>query len=77
MGLKKFLAEGLSVVGSKFDGKIRNMKDMTESSQKRHGYLGSDGFWTDKGWNRATSADLDAMAKANRANAKNKRNQGK
>lgn len=73
MGLNKFLKEGQSVVGSKFDGKVRNMKDMTESAQKRHGYLGSDGFWTDKGWNRATSADMEAMARASRANAKNKK----
>lgn len=67
MGLKDFLAAGLSVVGSKYDGKVRNMKDMSESAQKRHGYLGSDGFWTDKGWDRATSVDMDAMAKANLA----------
>ena len=73
MGLKEFLAAGLSVPGSKFDGKVRNMKDMAESAQKRHGYLGADGFWTDMGWNRATTADMDAMAKACLANAKSKK----
>lgn len=70
MGLKEFLAAGLSVPGSKFDGKVKNMKDMTESAQKRHGYLGTDGFWTDKGWNRATTADMDAMQKGIRASQK-------
>jgi len=67
VGLKKFLAAGLSVPGSKYDGKVKNMKDMSEAAQKRHGYLGPDGFWTTLGQNRATTVDLKELDKSLRA----------
>jgi hypothetical protein len=68
--LKALLDAGLSVIGTKYDKKP-GMADMSQAAQKRHGYVGADEFWTERGWNRATTADHDKMARSTRARAKN------
>lgn len=57
MGLRKFLSTGQSVIGSKYDGKIKPLGEIPESSQKRLGYTDESGYFTELGYNRLTSAD--------------------
>lgn len=60
MGLLSLLAAGLDVIGSEYDGQVKDLKDISEPAQKRLGYLDADGCRTEKGWSRMTSADMDA-----------------
>lgn len=77
MSLKKLLDAGLSVIGTRYD-KGPGMSEMSIGAQRRHGYLGNDDFWTDRGWNRANSKDQDMLEKSTRARAKVERlNAGK
>lgn len=69
MGLKDILNAGMSIVGTKYDGKVKPLGQMTETAQKRQGYLGADGFWTDRAWDRATSTDLKQMVDSCRASS--------
>ena len=61
MGLLDFLFGGGDVVGSDYDGKVGNLTDMDGASAKRHGYADEDGYWTDRGYQRATSEDYDRL----------------
>lgn len=67
MSLRKKLDEGQMVVGSLFDGKIRNLSDMDEGHARRYGYMDEGGFWTDRGYDRATSTDYDRLDRAREA----------
>lgn len=58
MTLKQLLDAGMSVIGTKFD-KGPGLGGMSEAAQKRHGYLDSNGYWTDRGWNRANTKDVN------------------
>lgn len=76
MGLKNWLARGIPVAGSPFDGKVKNMSDMSEIGMRRSGYTTTDGSFTDKGHDRLTSTDhrnLDVYRKAFAKANKNKR----
>lgn len=64
MSLKKQLDAGIPVVGSKFDGKIKPLGAISDAAQKRHGYADVKGYWTDRGYNRATSADFANLEKS-------------
>jgi hypothetical protein len=70
--LKK-LDAGLMVMGSKADGRVKNMADMSLSSQRRLGYTDKNGNWTDRGFDRATSADYDMLEKSRKAAIRNKK----
>lgn len=72
MKLKDLLDAGLSVIGTKFDKKP-GMAEMSQAAQKRHGYLGADEFWTERGWNRATTSDHNKIDKSTKARAKSGR----
>lgn len=58
MKLCNLLDRDLSVVGTTFDT-LKPLSDMHESAAKRLGYMNRDGYWTERGYNRATSADWD------------------
>ncbi|MDQ9168809.1 hypothetical protein Q8A64_00125 [Oxalobacteraceae bacterium R-40] len=66
MGLKKLLDAGMMVIGSPYDGKVKSMGEMSERSQKTQGYTDSNGFWTDRGHDRATSKDYANLEKSRR-----------
>ncbi|MBI2382013.1 MAG: hypothetical protein HYV16_14765 [Gammaproteobacteria bacterium] len=70
--LKKLLAANLPVAGTSQEVKLKNLTDMTNAAARRQGYTDDSGCWTDKGWNRATSVDLDRIGKANEAFNSNK-----
>ena len=57
--LSGLLDSGGMVVGSRFDGRVSNLADMSPAAAKRHGYMDASGYWTDRGYDRATSADWD------------------
>ena len=56
-----FLFGGGEVTGSDYDGKVGNLTDMDDRSAKRLGYADRDGYWTDRGYHRATSEDYDRL----------------
>ncbi|PWK51880.1 hypothetical protein [Pleionea mediterranea] len=62
MSLKSFLDLGGEVFDSIFDGKITNLLDLTERGQKQQGYTDESGYWTERGYQRATSDDLDLIS---------------
>jgi hypothetical protein len=72
MTLKQLLDAGMSVIGTKFD-KGPGLGGMSEAAQKRHGYLDSNGYWTDRGWNRANTKDVNAVHQGTRARFKSGR----
>ncbi|PZR49626.1 hypothetical protein [Paraburkholderia fungorum] len=57
--LTHLLDSGEMVAGSRFDGAVMNLVGMDPAAAKRHGYMDADGYWTDRGYDRATSADWD------------------
>lgn len=57
MGLKKFLNAGNSVIGSKYDGNVKPLSEMSEAAQKRNGYTDANGYFTELGYDRMTSVD--------------------
>lgn len=65
-GLSSLLDAGQSVVGTVFDS-LKPLSSMSDGAAKRHGYMGSDGSWTERGYNRATSADWDRFQDAHDA----------
>jgi hypothetical protein len=44
----------------------KNLTDMNNASQRRHGYTTPDGSWTDKGYDRATNEDFKRLEEANK-----------
>ncbi|PWF44006.1 hypothetical protein [Massilia glaciei] len=70
MSLKKLLDAGQWVPGTKFDAKIKPLGEMSEAAQRRLGYTDADGYWTERGVNRATTRDNDLMRKSTIARAK-------
>ena len=67
MGIGELISKGLMIAGSALDGKVGNLSDMDDRSAKRLGYMDKQGYWTEKGENRATQADWDRMEDACRA----------
>lgn len=67
MGLKEFLKEGKEVLGSEYDGKVKNLSDFDNTTAKRLGYMDEEDFWTEKGYQRATSVDYDRLQEGNEA----------
>ncbi len=67
MGLKDYLKEGGEVLGSPFDGKVKNRSDFDSTTAKRLGYMDADEFWTDKGYRRATTEDYARLREGNEA----------
>lgn len=61
MGLKEFLDAGRMVMGSSFENKVKPLGSMSDSTQRRLGYADKDGLWTDRGYDRATSADYKRL----------------
>lgn len=61
MGLKDWLQAGHAVLGSPFDNNVKNLFDLNQRAAQRLGYLDSDGYVTDKGWQRATSQDYQTL----------------
>lgn len=57
MGLKEFLAAGLSVPGSKYDGRVKDLCAMSDTTLRRNGLMNADRTLTEKGENRLTSND--------------------
>jgi hypothetical protein len=57
MKLKDLLARGESVVGTALDRRLKPMSDMPESAAKRLRYMNRDGYWSERGYLRATSLD--------------------
>lgn len=55
--LTQLLDGGGMVAGSRFDGAVMDLVGMDPAAAKRHGYMDADGYWTDRGYDRATSAD--------------------
>ncbi|MCA8137819.1 hypothetical protein [Burkholderia cepacia] len=70
--LTQHLDAGLPVVGSRFDGKITDLAKMSRNHAIRYGYASSDGYWTDRGYDRATSHDYDSLAAASDAMAQHR-----
>jgi hypothetical protein len=60
-GLTEFLDAGGRVNGSQYDKRITPLIDMSEAAKKRWGYADADGYWTDRAWDRATSADYQKL----------------
>jgi len=67
VSLKKLLDSGGMVAGSKFDGKVKSLGEMSSSAQQRNGYADSSGNWTDRGYDRATSKDYQNLEKSRQA----------
>lgn len=67
MGLKNLLDAGRMVVGSRFDGKVKPLGEMSNGAQQRHGYADKAGCWTDRGYDRATSTDYTNLEKSRRS----------
>jgi len=63
MGLKKFLDAGQMVMGSPYDKKLKPLGEMSLSAKRRLGYVDENDCLTDRGFDRATSAD-DARMRA-------------
>jgi hypothetical protein len=61
MGLRDFLKNGGEVVGSQYDGKVENLLDMSIESATKQGYSDKDGYWTDLGYQRATTKDYEDL----------------
>ncbi|WP_038485444.1 hypothetical protein [Collimonas arenae] len=72
MSLKKFLDAGLMVMGSPYDTKLKPLGSMSGAAQKRQGYADSNGNWTDRGFDRATSTDYQGLEKSRKAVIKTK-----
>lgn len=62
MKLKDILDAELMVLGSPLDGKVPNLFDMNPTSARRLGYLDENDCMTDRGYNRATSADYAKLS---------------
>ena len=67
MNLKKFLDAGQMVMGSAFDKRLKPLGSISEAAQKRLGYTDSNGNWTDRGFDRATSADYQKLEQSRKA----------
>lgn len=66
MKLSDLLNRDRSVVGTSFD-RLKPLSDMRESAAKRLRYMDRDGYWTERGYNRATSLDWDRFQLAHEA----------
>ena len=60
------LKSGAWISESALDTKVKPLFDMQSSSKVRHGYSDSEGWWTPKGYARATSSDLGSLDAFNR-----------
>jgi hypothetical protein len=70
MGLMDWLNAGRMVKGSKFDGKVKPLGEMSTTTQQRKGYADKNGCWTDLGFDRATSKDYSGLEKSRIARLK-------
>ncbi|MQR00958.1 hypothetical protein [Glaciimonas soli] len=70
MGLRKLLDAGLLVMGSRHDGQVKNLADMSSTSLKRQGYADENGNWTDRGFDRATTKDYAVLEKSRQSRIK-------
>lgn len=70
MGLKDLLNAGQMVMGSKFDGKVKPLGEMSVATQQREGYADQNGCWTDRGFDRATTKDYQGLEKSRIARSK-------
>lgn len=73
MGLKDLLNAGICIAGSAYDHRVKPLGEMSETAQRRQGYTDKDGFWTERGHDRATTRDHDLMAKSTKAISKEKK----
>jgi len=72
MGIKQWLDSGRVVVGSEFDGKVKPLGEMSQAAQQRNGYADRNGYWTDRGYDRATSNDYENLEKSRLARQESK-----
>ena len=70
MRLRDLFKVGRPVVGSSLDRKLKPLVEISEAAQKRLGYADSQGYWTDKGYDRATTRDYERLDAATRMRRK-------
>lgn len=66
MKLSDFLDAGNMVLNSPFDKKLKPLGEMSLAAQRRHGYIDEDEYWTERGFNRATSSDITKLDASSR-----------